>query len=470
MPQIRATDFHQYIVCDRKVYLGHHGDPALRLPLTAHDQLIMQQGQAHETSVMETVLHVRPEYEVIDLPAGFRETLRLMREGAPVIAQGVLMHDDLVGIPDVLRRIEVPSALGDHAYEPVDIKLSTRQRDGHALQVMAYIAMLEAIQGMRPQGALWLRPPVDAPPGSFVEHPVEFDEERYTARLAQVRSAAGGIEPPPFFSSECGSCIWRAVCVPLVQDSSDISLIPRMQRRVWLALRERGVRRLGQLAALEPRDILDIKGVGDKTARSYIDHARAFTHGKPILRGRPDLPEGDVEVYFDIESAPAENVYYLMGFLVHDGSGTHFEHELASRPVDEGAMWARFLDRVDMLGGAVYHYGSFERRAIAELVGRYGADLRAEALLERMIDLEVLLRTSAVLPLPSYSLKSVAPWLGHTWSGETTTADESIVAYTRWLESGDAAHLESVLLYNEDDCRATLRIKEWLATLPVSGD
>lgn len=128
-------------------------------------------------------------------------------------------------------------------------------------------------------------------------------------------------------------------------------------------------------------------------------------------------------------------------------------------------MWDSFLQRMDALGGPVYHYGFYERTAISQLMERHSpGDPRALALLDRCIDLHKAIRASFVLPLHSESLKSVAPWLGYQWSGVTQQADDSIVEYVNYLDDGDEHHLQHILHYNEDDVRATLLIRDWLLT------
>ena len=38
----------------------------------------------------------------------------------------------------------------------------------------------------------------------------------------------------------------------------------------------------------------------------------------------------------------------------------------------------------------------------------------------------------------------------------------SIIAYETWLETGDAELLEAIRAYNEEDCRSTLSLRDWL--------
>ena len=48
-------------------------------------------------------------------------------------------------------------------------------------------------------------------------------------------------------------------------------------------------------------------------------------------------------------------------------------------------------------------------------------------------------------------------------------ATDSIVVYEHWRQTKDPALLESIRLYNEDDCRSTWQLREWLLTLRPEG-
>jgi uncharacterized protein len=82
-----------------------------------------------------------------------------------------------------------------------------------------------------------------------------------------------------------------------------------------------------------------------------------------------------------------------------------------------------------------------------------------------MIDLEKVLKESAALPLPGYSLKQVAPWIGFSWNTDTQAGDDSMLEYLAWLEDGQRGHLDGILAYNEADCHATVAILDWLTAL-----
>jgi uncharacterized protein len=459
-PRIHATDLAALTRCDRQVYLDYNGDRSLRLAPSDYQRWLIDQGRAFETQVAAQFPSSQPPYRFDNLEAGFQLTLSLMREGVERIYQGVLIAGDLVGIPDLLERVEGASLLGKWHYRPLDIKSASQPTEAHQLQVMAYMALLESLQGLRPTGALLLRPAADvAEPTLAVVHPVEFDAERYQAALAEVRRLAGGAQARPFLSSVCAECAWQNVCRPLIDEAQDISLIPGLRREVWQQLHERGVTTLTALAALSPADLLDLRGVGEKTAPSIIHHARALSTGEPIRLARPALPPGGL--IYDIEALP-DGLVYLHGLLVDLDTEPKFLNFLASSHAAEPSAFTTFLDALDGLPGPVYHYGSYEKTQLRALVARYGSSDRVDKLLARMVDLEKVLKDSAALPLTGYSLKRVARWLGFEWRGETQSGGDSILDYLAWLEDSDRAHLDRILTYNEDDCIATLRVLNWL--------
>jgi uncharacterized protein len=208
-----------------------------------------------------------------------------------------------------------------------------------------------------------------------------------------------------------------------------------------------------------------LKGVGEKTAVAMINHARALVRSEPVrLKPPPEMPS-DPAIFFDIESVPSEDLYYLMGTLMRAQGHTSFTYDLAEDHAAEPIMWASFLSRIEAAHGPIYHYGNYERTSVKKLGERYGDERRVERLLDRMIDLEKVLKESAALPLPGYSLKQVAPWIGFSWNTDTQAGDDSMLEYLAWLEDGQRGHLDGILAYNEADCHATVAILDWLTAL-----
>ena len=74
-----------------------------------------------------------------------------MRKGTDVIVQGGLRDGQWFGKPDIMRRVDVPSALGAWSYEIADTKLARETRAGTILQLGLYSEMLAVAQGARPE-------------------------------------------------------------------------------------------------------------------------------------------------------------------------------------------------------------------------------------------------------------------------------------------------------------------------------
>jgi uncharacterized protein len=94
----------------------------------------------------------------------------------------------------------------------------------------------------------------------------------------------------------------------------------------------------------------------------------------------------------------------------------------------------------------------------------YGTPRRQiDQLLDRFFDVHRTVTESVTLPIESYALKHIARWVGFNWRDEGANGAQSICWYNAWVETGDRTYLEAILRYNEDDCRATYQVKQWLA-------
>jgi uncharacterized protein len=81
-----------------------------------------------------------------------------------------------------------------------------------------------------------------------------------------------------------------------------------------------------------------------------------------------------------------------------------------------------------------------------------------------MIDVLSLVRKNVAFPTVTMSLKEVSKFLGFKYRG-MADAQESIVLYLQFLETGERELLKRILDYNEDDVRATMIVKDFIAGL-----
>ena len=88
---------------------------------------------------------------------------------------------------------------------------------------------------------------------------------------------------------------------------------------------------------------------------------------------------------------------------------------------------------------------------------------------ERLVDLYTLVREGLLVSESRYSIKNLETFYMGKRAGEVTNAGASIVYYEQWKESQDPDVLEQIRAYNEDDCRSTYLLREWLLGIRPSG-
>ncbi|MDF5727653.1 MAG: TM0106 family RecB-like putative nuclease [Rhizonema sp. PD38] len=173
-----------------------------------------------------------------------------------------------------------------------------------------------------------------------------------------------------------------------------------------------------------------------------------------------------IEIYFDIEAQPDLHLDYLLGVLVVDRQANteNFYSLLAEKQEDEKIIWQQFLDIVWQYPEApIYHFCVYELDTVKRLARLYRTPHSCVIpILNRFVDVYEQLTQNVALPVESYALKAIARWLGFEWRDSEASGAKCIYWYDLWLKTGDRALLEVIQRYNEDDCRATRSVKDWL--------
>ncbi|PSN10972.1 recombinase B, partial [filamentous cyanobacterium CCP5] len=290
-----------------------------------------------------------------------------------------------------------------------------------------------------------------------------------------LRDLAGDLPPEPFIShSRCDLCHWFSQCYQEAKATRHLSLLPGVTPARYQFLQAQRLTTVEALAQANPQHLAPMPGFGEPVAEKLVHQAQALLGDCAIPRQRTngfpltptDLPCAEVELYFDIEAAPDQDLIYLHGVLVvdHRRSQEVFHALVAETPYEEQAAWNAFLELVGRYPEApIYHFCPYEAQTVRKLGDLYGTSPTIiEPLVERFYDIHKSIVESVTLPIESYALKHIARWIGFDWRDPGANGAQSICWYNAWLETGDRAHLDAILRYNEDDCRATFRIKDWL--------
>jgi uncharacterized protein len=280
----------------------------------------LERGAAHERSFVEHLTKAGLDVVRIDSVDVTKEvvieTLAAMRRGVPVIVQAALSYQDWNGRADVLRRVEVPSALGGWSYEPIDTKLARETRAGTILQLCLYSDLLTEMQELPPEYMY-----VVAPWSEF--EPQQYRFADYAAYFRKVKRAlltamAGRVEetyPAPI--EHCDICRWRVVCEKRRHEDDHLCLVAGISKLQINELSARGIATVQGLGAMPlPLDWKPTRGSADSYIRTreqarIVVEARAAGTGKfemlPVEHGfgLTRLPEPcDGDVFLDLEGDP----------------------------------------------------------------------------------------------------------------------------------------------------------------------
>lgn len=197
--------------------------------------------------------------------------------------------------------------------------------------------------------------------------------------------------------------------------------------------------------------------------------------------GLAALPPADpADVFFDMEGYPlvSGGMEYLFGVCLQNGKpgSLEFKDWWGHDRDEEKLAFEHFVDWVfdrwkNNPDSHIYHYAAYEVSAIRRLSTRH--DTRqdeVDALLRNQVfvDLYQIVRHGLRIGEDSYSIKRVEQLYRPKRATEVATAVDSIVQYARWIESrqdrdwNTSSILKGIRDYNEDDCRSTAELVQWL--------
>ena len=480
---ITASDLYDYVACPHRVHLDRFGDAEKRDAVSPFVRLLWERGSAYEQQV---VADLSPEHYVsvkdLEPEAKEAETLSAMRAGLPLIYGGRISSDDLVGEPDLLIR-------RGEGYIAADIK-SGRGEEGdpdeddpslklhYAVQVALYADVLSRLgSGTGHTAEVWdikgkhVLYDLDTPRTS---RGTETWWDRYLDVLASARSiVAGELTPRPALASCCKLCVWRSACREEIDAAGDLTLIPQLGRALRDVMSDR-ISCISDFAECNPDGFVDGKKtcfprLGPDRLHKFHKRAQLLTSddAQPFLTATVTLPQAAVEVFFDIEADPMNDIVYLHGFIERRDSdpGTDTFTAIFADEATEAAEREAFAQAVAWLearpDASVFYYSKYERTMYRKLCACYpdvcsGDAIEAIFTAPRSTDLYYDVVVPATeWPTNDHSIKTLAKYLGFEWRDHDPSGASSIEWYHRWLETRDPAVKQRIMDYNEDDCRAT---------------
>ncbi|ELR97050.1 TM0106 family RecB-like putative nuclease [Gloeocapsa sp. PCC 73106] len=466
-----------YKRCQRRAYLNIHGDWQLRDRSGDFRLKLRQESSRHVQAIIDQFYPNCVYLPELDLSTqGWQQqaqaTQLLMQQGQECIYHGVLYRSDyrlpLVGVPHLLIKQPGTSCFGDWCYLPITIQLGRRPKPEYKLMAAFYAYLLQDVQKTLPPFAeIILRRQ------NIHRVDLKLWLHKLQQALAGLLGALASTEEPEVFISRqrCNLCQWYSHCYTLAKSHNHLSLVPGITPSRYQQLKAIGIDSLASLAEISSEKA--ILGIDKEVTSTLKQQALSILENRPLEKtsqtfvNKP-LISANVEFYFDIEAEPERQLDYLLGVLLVDRQANTetFYPFLAEHPEQEGQVWRQFVDLVTLYPHSpIFHYSEYEIETIKRLAKLYQTPKeQRQSILSRLVDLHAYVLNSVIFPVESYSLKSLANWLGFYWRNPHGSGEQSVYWYDQWLTNHDRQSLQLILNYNEDDCRATRHLKDWLST------
>lgn len=493
---ITASKLYDYLQCPHKVWRDAYGPQEEKIEeANPFVQMLWEKGVTHEKNIIARL------GEFLDLSSGsleerFEKTMQALKDETPLIYQGVLKFENLLGIPDLLKRMP------DGKYVPVDIKSGMgfegseedaeegKPKKHYAVQLCLYIQLLQKL-GVPNTGT-----------GKIIDiHGVEVEYSLNQAMgkktpmtwwefFEQTKSNVqvlleNKVQNKPAVSGICKLCAWGKSCKKWSKENQDLAEIFYLGRSKRDVINEDlGIEKIPDLCNVDLEDIRYkkkkdssfLKGMGESTIIQLMNRAKILSITKqPVIYADILFPDVSYELFFDIEDDPTREFVYMHGVYERKGAEERFVHFTANSDTREAEKdaWKRFWDYIHSLPRgkfAVYYYSHHEKTTYRKMQKQYPDIVSAEEVESffndpNTIDLYQIVLKQTDWPVGSYSLKELAQYLGFKWRDETPSGALSIQWFNEFLKTRDEKILQRILIYNEDDCKATMVLKDAIKKL-----
>jgi predicted RecB family nuclease len=489
---ITASKLYDYIKCPHKVWRDIYGPQEEKIQETnPFVELLWQKGLLHE----ERIVRKLGDFE--DLRAGtieerYQKTIELMRNGVPLIYQGVLKHQNLLGIPDLLRGTKKGS------YMPIDIKSGMglegadeesgeegKPKKHYAVQLCLYNELLKKHDfASHDNGRILdinseeVEYNLIAPMGTRNKTTWWELYEQIKERVAFLMSNQE--ENKPALSGICKLCAWYSSCKNWCEEKKDLTNIFYLGRSVRDTIyKDLSIESVDDFLNLNIEKVVKEKkknkqylcGIGETLLSKFINRANIlYKTKKPVAYEKIVFPKTRYELFFDIEDDPTQEFVYLHGVYERTEDNERYVNFLADEVSDkaEEEAWRNFWEYIRLLPKddySVYYYSHHEKTIYRKLQKRYPDVIAPEEVDEffdnpNVIDLYIIVQGKSDWPVSSYSLKTLASYLGFQWRDKTPSGALSIQWFNEYLVKKDDRLIQRILEYNEDDCKATMVLKD----------
>lgn len=446
-----------YSQCPRKAYLMLEGKQKGKV----HEYVqILAQQQAENrkrgiVALRQKFSDVHPQAEVG------------LKNRTDYVVEATLTADGYIAPCDLLVRNNKHSALGRHSYEPT-LFTSTHTVTKEQKLVMHFTGhVLAKVQQKQPETGRLIKL------GSGYQKVKLTDSDKTLIPLLEPiqewLDEETPAEPPVILNKHCQLCQFQKACRTQAEKEDNLSLLARVTPKIIRQYEKKGIFTVKQLSYLyKPRKRKKRARNPPKPVHKLELQALAIRTGKIYLQELPTLTRQPVELFLDLEGVPGRKLYYLIGLLVCEGEESSYHPFWADTDADEAMIWQQFVEKANQYPDApIYHYGSYEPRALKTLARRY--ETNAESLIKRLVNINSHIYGKVYFPVYSNSLKDLGAFVGANWISPNASGIHSLIWRHTWDETRKEKYHALLATYNEEDCQALRKLAEELCKINHSA-
>jgi predicted RecB family nuclease len=287
-------------------------------------------------------------------------------------------------------------------------------------------------------------------------------------RAFQSLQALGALDqsgsPTLYLNDHCRMCQFEARCLKEAKESDDLSLLRGISQKEIARLNKRGIFTVTQYSYTYRARRRSTKLNPKPTKHERSINALAMRTNSLYVADSLLLPSTATQIFLDFEGIPDRDFYYLLGIAVVSNGNRSEVSFWADDHSSEKILW-RGLTKIleDVTDFSIFHYGSYDRRALMRLASRHGSDSELTARIEAAaFNVLSAIYGTVYFPCSSNDLKSVAGTLGVEWKTRNSSGLDSIAWRDEWGRTGSKEIKSRLVEYNRDDVVALERVVDCL--------
>ena len=490
---ISPSDLNNFVACKYTALneIKYHNKEIRKSPDRANDKLWKEMGVEHEKRHYKILKEKYKKSITIKSDLNekdrFDETVRAIQKGYDLIYHAYLIDDNLRGEADFLIKCDTKSDLGDYSYEVYDTKITRNLKPRHITQITAYSDMLGKIQKVLPEKMYLIDGSDEYHSFKTIEYIDLFNHSK--KEFIKFLSNISKEKIYPEKCSYCNLCDWKDECDKTWENDNYINLVAGSNKSQIEKLKKNKIRTVEQLSKTKLTAI-DLKINAESFKKIQLqaqlqEEKRNTGEDKIVIldsdfgKGFYKLPKpDDGDVFFDIEGYPRMDrpFEYLHGLYYKDKGKLKFK-DLWAKNYNKESEKNIFIELINFLekrfveypNAHIYHYASYEKRAIRELATSYSSefpkgDIVNDDLLrkEKYVDLFSIVSQSIRTSERDLSLKSIEKFYNFKRKADIVKADDSVIKYDNWIATKNEKYKQDIINYNEEDCISTYLLREFL--------